>query len=71
MWNRAEMPLRTFVWIEGVLNIDARAWDWLPRDVLRYRLNACKVAAFNQNVLLSVSARQRMTRAAPVAGAHA
>ena len=31
----------------------------------------CKVAAFGRDVLLSGSARQRMTRAAPVAGAHA
>ena len=36
-----------------------------------YRLNACRVAACGRDVLLSGSARQRMTRAAPVAGAHA
>ena len=35
------------------------------------RLNTCRVAAFGRDVLLSGSARQRMTRAAPVAGAHA
>ena len=41
----------------------ARAWDWSPRDVSRYLLNACKVAAFGRDVLLSGSASPVLRRA--------
>ena len=41
----------------------SRAWDWSPRGASRYHLNACMGATFGRDVLLSGSARQRMTRA--------
>ena len=37
-------------------------WDWSPRDVSRYLLNACKVAAFGRDVLLSGSASPVLRR---------